>query len=89
MEVKDALSKILEQIDLANYEEEVATITNALAETPESGGDWKQKYIELEKKYKQRFVSMLDNNYTEEKDVEKEEETGIELDELDFDGSTE
>ena len=89
MEVKDALSKILEQIDLANYEEEVATITNALTETPESVGDWKQKYIELEKKYKQRFVSMLDNNYTEEKDVEKEEETGIELDELDFDGSTE
>lgn len=89
MEVKDALSKILEQIDLANYEEEVATITNALTDTPESGGDWKQKYIELEKKYKQRFVSMLDNNYTEEKDVEKEEETGIELDELDFDGSTE
>lgn len=89
MEVKDALSKILEQIDLASYEEEVATITNALTATPESGGDWKQKYIELEEKYKQRFVSMLDNNYTEEKEEEEAEETEIELDELDFDGSTE
>lgn len=88
MDVKTALAELIAAVDLATYEEHIAVITDAIKGENGDGADWKQKFEELEEKYRSRFVEMLENSTNETKNVENKE-IEIELENLDFDGSTE
>lgn len=87
MDVKTALAELIAAVDLASYEEHIAVITDAIRG---DSGEWKQKFEELEEKYRSRFVDMLEKSTSETNEKkEKEYEVEIELENLDFDGSTE
>lgn len=90
MDVKTALAELIAAVDLASYEEHIAVITDAIRGDSGDSGEWKQKFEELEEKYRSRFVDMLEKSTSETNEKkEKEYEVEIELENLDFDGSTE
>lgn len=90
MDVKTALMELMAAVDLVAYEEHIATITEAIKKVSEDGTNWKQKFEELEEKYRLRFVEMLENSMNETKEDDADnKEIEIELENLDFDGSTE
>lgn len=90
MDVKTALAELIAAVDLVTYEEHIAVITEAIKGESGDGADWKQKFEDLEEKYRSRFVEMLENstNETKEKNAENNE-IEVDLESLDFDGSTE
>lgn len=87
MTVKDALSELLDSIDIAEHEEAIATITESINADVDT--NYKAKYEELYKKYKERFLDMIDSE-KEDGNVElKEEEERVTFEDLTFDGETE
>lgn len=89
MDVKTALAGLISAVDLATYEEHIAVITDAIKGSDSEGVDWKKKFEDLEEKYRARFVEMLEGSANETKETHDEGEEEIELENLDFDGSTE
>lgn len=87
MLVKEALTELLDVIDIAEHEEAIATITEAISNTTDT--DFKAKYDELYKKYKERFLEMLDNEKVDENVELEEEEERVTFEDLTFDGETE
>ena len=86
MTVKEALSELLDSVDIAEHEEAIATITESITEVDIG---YKAKYEELYKKYKERFLDMLDNEKEDENVELEEEEERVTFEDLTFDGETE
>lgn len=87
MTVKEALSELLDSVDIAEHEEAIATITESINTDADTG--YKAKYEELYKKYKERFLDMIDNEKEDENVELEEEEERVTFEDLTFDGETE
>lgn len=87
MTVKEALSELLDSVDIGEHEEAIATITESI--NTEVDSSYKAKYEELYKKYKERFLDMLDNEKEDENVELEEEEEIVTFEDLTFDGETE
>lgn len=87
MTVKEALSELLDSVDIGEHEEAIATITESI--NTEVDSSYKAKYEELYKKYKERFLDMLDNEKEDENVELEEEEERVTFEDLTFDGETE
>jgi hypothetical protein len=87
MTVKEALSELLDSVDIAEHEEAIATITESINADVDTG--YKAKYEELYKKYKERFLDMLDDEKEDENVEIEEEEERVTFEDLTFDGETE
>lgn len=87
MTVKEALSELLDSVDIGKHEEAIATITQSINTEVDSG--YKAKYEDLYKKYKERFLDMLDNEKEDENVELEEEEERVTFEDLTFDGETE
>ncbi len=87
MTVKEALSELLDSVDIGEHEEAIATITEAINVDVDT--NYKAKYEELYKKYKERFLEMLDSEKEDENVELEEEEERVTFEDLTFDGETE
>lgn len=87
MTVKEALSELLDSVDIGEHEEAIATITESI--NTEVDSSYKAKYEELYKKYKERFLGMLDSEKEDENVELEEEEERVTFEDLTFDGETE
>lgn len=87
MTVKEALSELLDSVDIGEHEEAIATITESI--NTDVNTNYKAKYEELYKKYKERFLDMLDNEKEDENVELEEEEERVTFEDLTFDGETE
>lgn len=87
MTVKEALSELLDSVDIGEHEEAIATIAESI--NTEVDSSYKAKYEELYKKYKERFLDMLDNEKEDENVELEEEEERVTFEDLTFDGETE
>lgn len=87
MTVKEALSELLDSVDIGEHEEAIATITESI--NTEVDSSYKAKYEVLYKKYKERFLDMLDNEKEDENVELEEEEERVTFEDLTFDGETE
>lgn len=87
MTVKEALSELLDSVDIGEHEEAIATITESINTDVDT--NYKVKYEELYKKYKERFLDMLDNEKEDENVGLEEEEERVTFEDLSFDGETE
>lgn len=87
MTVKEALSELLDSVDIGEHEEAIATITQSI--NAEVDNEYKAKYEELYKKYKERFLDMLDREKEDENVELEEDEERVTFEDLTFDGETE
>lgn len=95
MSVKESFMRLIEALpNVEDFDAEIGEVTKAITSAESAGMEYEDKYNKLLSAYKTRFGEMLQENVTEEvvvpdktENVAKEEE--LNLQDLNFDGSTE